>query len=205
MRPANEGENRDTDEDATLWEAFLAGDGSAFENLYHRLGPAVLRWMSRVFQLQHADAGNLTQHVFLCLFARRDAVGYDVGRARFRTWFWNFARCRAIDELRKRRQPPAASLDSLTIEEDLAERAAALGQEQEEHEEQRARLLLCLERHDCLDEKEKFVVRNSNTEGLGEMTQAQVAAALQRSPGQISKIKQSAIRKLITCVSRTRT
>jgi RNA polymerase sigma factor (sigma-70 family) len=205
LRPAAEGEQLHTDEDASLWEAFRAGDGSAFDRLYRRLGPAVLRWMSRAFQVQHADAANLTQHVFLCLFARREEIGYDAGRARFRTWFWNFARCRAIDELRKRRRSTESALDNLGVEQALAERAAALAVEHEEQEESRARLLLCLEAHDCLDDKEKFVIRNSNTEGLGEMTQAEVAEALQRSPGQISKIKQSAIRKLTLCMNRART
>jgi RNA polymerase sigma factor (sigma-70 family) len=206
LRRADEGEPRDRDEDAALWAAFLGGDEPAFEQLYRRIGPTLLRFLGRTFQLQHADAANLTQHVFLSLYARRAAVGFDPGRARFRTWFWHYARCRSIDELRKRRraQSDASLEDNLGAEEALAERAAACQREQEEQEDRRAAVLLCLERHDCLDENEKYVIRHSNTEGLGELPQKEVAAALGLSPGQISKLKQAAIRKLSACV-RSRT
>ncbi len=205
-RPGMEDQRR-LDDDATLWSAFLAGDEPAFEQLYARLGPALLRFLGRAFAVQHADAANLAQHVFLSLYARRDAVGFDATRARFRTWFWHYARCRAIDELRKRRSARAGpSLGGgPEAEQALASRAEARQREQEVVDEQRERVLRCLERHDCLDEREKFVIRNSNTEGLGELPQTEVALALGLSPGQISKLKHAAIRKLGACVRQART
>jgi RNA polymerase sigma factor (sigma-70 family) len=193
----------EVDEDARLWTLFQQGDDGAFEHLYQRLGPDALGWLRRAFRLQDADAANLAQYVFLCLYARRTNLAYDPERARFRTWFRSFARFRAVDELRRhRRHGGERSLEgNLSAEGALAERAEEKERERERQEEHREQLLACLERHGCLDEREKFVIRNGNAEGLGEMSQAAVARALGLSPGQVSKIKQSAIRKLAHCLS----
>lgn len=86
----------------------LRVDPAAFERLYARLGPDVLRLLRRLLPAQ--DAEDVLQATFADVW--RDRAGYDPGRP-VGAWVSGIARHRAIDLLRSRVPQPAGTAEEV--------------------------------------------------------------------------------------------
>lgn len=95
--------------DEELFAAYIAGDGSAFERLFARYGPALTRLMRR--QVRSAeDAADLVQQTFLQLHRARNDFRSD---ALLRPWLYTIALNLRREYFRKlgRRKESAMPLD----------------------------------------------------------------------------------------------
>jgi RNA polymerase sigma-70 factor (ECF subfamily) len=82
-----------------LIESCLSGNRDAQQQLYLRYCEKVYRLMYRMVGESNAD--DLTQHIFLCLFAKLDQFA---ALSSFSTWLYRLASNEALQFLRRRRQ-----------------------------------------------------------------------------------------------------
>jgi RNA polymerase sigma-70 factor, ECF subfamily len=94
--------------DQELVDAFRGGDPSAFEELYRRHQPAVLRRLTRLCGSEGV-AEELCQETFLRAAQR---IG-SAGELRFRAWVLRIAVNMGIDHIRALRRAPAQSIDEM--------------------------------------------------------------------------------------------
>ncbi len=97
------------DADQQAIERFLAGDASAFEELYHRYQPYVYNVVHGIVQ-NAEDARDVTQDVFLQVY---DSLGRFRGGSAFSTWLYRVAVNAAITHVRKHKRHLQVPLDSL--------------------------------------------------------------------------------------------
>jgi RNA polymerase sigma-70 factor (ECF subfamily) len=102
--------------DETLMSAYCAGDASAFDRLFARMGPRVHGFFMRSFGSPQV-AEDLVQTTFMKVHRARDAYRRDLPLA---PWLFSIAARVRLDEYRRRRRLP----------EDLDEEALARADEQ---------------------------------------------------------------------------
>ena len=96
------------DEDVRLMLALRDGDESAFDALFQRWSPALLRYLERMLR-DTASAEDMVQEAFLRLYRARERYRPD---ARFSTWLFTIANRLALNELRRpRHRSPHQSTD----------------------------------------------------------------------------------------------
>jgi RNA polymerase sigma-70 factor (ECF subfamily) len=100
--------DRATADDQSLVEAFRGGDVGAFEELYRRHHPLVLRRLTRLCG-NAAIAEELAQETFLRAAQR---IG-STGELHFRAWILRIGTNIGIDHLRALRRAPSQSLDDM--------------------------------------------------------------------------------------------
>jgi RNA polymerase sigma-70 factor (ECF subfamily) len=98
----------ETLDDQALVDAFRSGDVSAFEELYRRHHPLVLRRLTRLCG-NSAVAEELAQETFLRA-AQRIGAG---GELHFRAWVLRIGTNIGIDHLRALRRAPAQSIEEM--------------------------------------------------------------------------------------------
>lgn len=98
-----------SDEDAELMVAFGAGDATAFDALFRRWSPRLLRYLERMVR-DRALAEELLQEAFLRVHRARDRYRAD---ARFSTWLYTIATNLVRNEMRRpARRSPHLSTDA---------------------------------------------------------------------------------------------
>ncbi|GIV20301.1 MAG: RNA polymerase sigma-H factor [Armatimonadota bacterium] len=107
--PHSSGTVNTTDADRQAIERFLAGDTSAFEELYHRYQPYVYNIVKGIVQ-NADDARDVTQDVFLHVY---DSLPRFRGGSAFSTWLYRVAVNAAITHVRKQKRHPHIPLDAL--------------------------------------------------------------------------------------------
>ena len=120
-----EDEKRD---DVELHRALLAGDRSAFEELYRRYAPAAYGLAYRLTG-QQMIAQDVVHESYLALWRAPEA--YDPARGPFRTFFLSLVHHRAVDTIRReermrRRNERASNLEPVAgedVAEDVVDRA----------------------------------------------------------------------------------
>src|SRR5262245_45057401 len=106
-KPMNASTAIDGKTDEELMAAYVAGDKSAFEELFARYAPLLVRMMRRQLR-QPEDAEELVQQTFLQLHrARRD---FEQGR-RLRPWLMTIAFNLKREHFRRRTRRPESALD----------------------------------------------------------------------------------------------
>lgn len=94
--------------------AFQDGDARAFDALFSRWAPRLVRYLERMLH-ERSSAEELAQETFLRVHRARDRYRAD---ARFSTWLYRIATNLALNELRRpRRRDPHASLDDTATPE----------------------------------------------------------------------------------------
>jgi len=96
------------------------GDQAAWQEFVRHYGPKILGWCRR-WNLQEADAQDVTQNVLLKLAARMRTFDYDPGRS-FRGWLRTVTQCALSDFLAERRRPdlvPPDQLDGVALRDSL--------------------------------------------------------------------------------------
>jgi RNA polymerase sigma-70 factor (ECF subfamily) len=93
--------------DQTLVKRVQTGDADAFEALFRRYGPRVLRQALHLLGSE-AKAEEVVQEVFLALYEK---VSTFRGDARFSTWLYRLTANAALSRLRRRQHRPEASMD----------------------------------------------------------------------------------------------
>jgi RNA polymerase sigma-70 factor (ECF subfamily) len=106
-------EEEPTDEEAMV--RFQQGDAGAFDRLLLRHSPGVLRFIMKMIRVQHAQAEDLLQEVFLKVIEGRKK--YNSSR-KFTTWLYTIARNHCIDYLRIEEHRRHASLDAPLSDEE---------------------------------------------------------------------------------------
>lgn len=102
-------------EEQELVDAFRAGDVSAFEELYRRHHPVLMRRLTRLCG-NAAVAEELAQETFLRAAQR---IGTR-GDLRFRAWVLRIGTNLGIDHLRALKRAPALSMDALLVVKPMA-------------------------------------------------------------------------------------
>lgn len=97
------------DADHQAIERFLAGDASAFEELYHRYQSYVYNVVYGIVQ-DPDDARDVTQDVFLHIY---NSLPRFRGGSAFSTWLYRVAVNAAITQVRKQKRHPQIPLDVL--------------------------------------------------------------------------------------------
>ncbi len=105
----------------TLMARLQQQDPQAWSELMQRYGPALVRWC-RSWNLQEADAQDLTQEVLLKLARRIQEFHYDPAKS-FRAYLKTLAHYAWCDLLAERRTPGAGGGDSAQLRH-LADEAA---------------------------------------------------------------------------------
>jgi RNA polymerase sigma-70 factor (ECF subfamily) len=98
-----------------LVDAFREGDVSAFEELYRRHQPVVMRRLTRICG-NEAVAEELAQEAFLRAAQR---IGTQ-GDLRFRAWVLRIGTNLGIDHLRALKRAPTLSMDALLVVKPMA-------------------------------------------------------------------------------------
>ncbi len=156
-------ETDQTDEELML--AYAQGDSHAFETLYTRHRGALYRFVQK--QISRNDlADELFQDVWMRVIQARER--YQV-TAKFRTWLFQIAQNRVIDEVRKFR-PEVSSQDS--EDESIFDRISAENDESPEQSlsrfEQARRLQRALDELPN-DQRESFLLRAEGELSLEEI------------------------------------
>ncbi len=153
------------------------GDGTAFEQLYRALAPAVAGYL----RLQGTiDAEDLTNEVFLGVFT---GIGTFRGEEQFRSWVFTIAHRRLTDDRRRQGRRPA-----------IAEVAVEEAMEPGGNVEDEALQVLGTERVRSLaeglplDQRDVVLLRM-----VGGLTVEQVAEALGKSPTAIKALQRRAV------------
>jgi len=107
--PHSSGTVNTADADRQAIERFLAGDVSAFEELYRRYQPYVYNVVNGIVQ-NAEDARDVTQEVFLHVY---DSLSRFRGGSAFSTWLYRVAVNAAITHVRREKRHPQVPLDSL--------------------------------------------------------------------------------------------
>lgn len=89
------------DGDAALLRRFLAGERSAFEDLYDRHDARCLDFIRRLLAgADEATAEDLHQEVWIAV--ARHGASFDGSKARFVTWLFTIARNKVMDHFRQK-------------------------------------------------------------------------------------------------------
>lgn len=107
--PHSSGTVNPADADHQAIERFLAGDASAFEELYHRYQPYVYNVVYGIVQ-NADDAWDVTQDVFLHVY---DSLARFRGSSAFSTWLYRVAVNAAITFMRKQKRHLQVPLDAV--------------------------------------------------------------------------------------------
>lgn len=107
--PHSSGTVNSADADHQAIKRFLAGDASAFEELYHRYQPYVYNVVYGIVQ-NPDDARDVTQDVFLHVY---DSLSRFRGGSSLSTWLYRVAVNAAITHVRKQKRHPHIPLDAL--------------------------------------------------------------------------------------------
>ncbi|MGA0599640.1 sigma-70 family RNA polymerase sigma factor [Caulobacter sp. KR2-114] len=95
----------ESDDDADLLRAHVAGDPHAFARLYDRWDQPCFRFIRRLLGPAQADAAeDLHQETWIAV--SRGAAGFDPARAGFRTWLFTIARRKVLDHFRRQKVVP---------------------------------------------------------------------------------------------------
>lgn len=148
-------ESRARQELVVLLGSVAAGDRGALRRLYDRTA-AKLFGISLRITGNEADAADVLQDIYVTVWRR--AGRFQPERASPITWLALIARSRAIDALRRRRQP-AESIDAAL---DIPDEAQGAAEQLIEADGQR-RLHECLER---LDDRARTMIRAAFLDGL---------------------------------------
>jgi RNA polymerase sigma-70 factor (ECF subfamily) len=89
-------------------------DQAAWADFVKRYGPKIYRWCQQ-WQLQEADAQDVTQNVLLKLAAKLDTFVYDPAQS-FRGWLRTLTEHALCDFVAERRHPGLGSGDSRVVE-----------------------------------------------------------------------------------------
>ncbi len=153
-------------EDNALMARFQQGDAAAFDVLMRRHERGVLHFILRSVR-DHDRAQDLTQDVFLRVVRTADRWQPS---ARFSTWVYTIARNLCIDESRRRRFRPIATLDApvgdeggLTHLDRVADPAARSGAVEGARQQFRATLDRAL---DALPDEQREVIVLRVIEGM---------------------------------------
>jgi RNA polymerase sigma-70 factor (ECF subfamily) len=114
--------------DEELMQSYVAGDASAFHELFRRYGPLLLRSMRREL-VSSAEAEDLVQQAFLQIHRARN--DFDPSR-RLKPWVYTIALNLKREYLRSRRRRPTQPLENVeepavaAVDPELEDRARAL-------------------------------------------------------------------------------
>ena len=185
---------RDADpEDLQLHRRLLAGDRSAFDDLYRRYSPPAYGLAYRITG-QQILAQDVVHEAFLALWRAPEA--FDPARGAFRTFFLSLVHHRAVDTVRReerlrKRQERASNLETLVDEdvaEDVVDAADIAGRRIEIHS--------ALE---TLPAEQRQVLELAYFQG---MTQVQIAEHIQIPIGTVKTRTLAAMRKLRRALER---
>jgi RNA polymerase sigma-70 factor, ECF subfamily len=146
-------------DDQALVDAFRDGLVAAFEELYRRHRPLVVRRLTRLCG-NEAVAEELAQETFLRAAQR---IGGN-GELKFRAWVLRIGTNLAIDHLRALRRQPAESIDDMTQIKPAAGTAAVVDTEQSVERREDARFVLQV--LDRLNPRHRQVLVLREVEGL---------------------------------------
>lgn len=146
-------------DDQVLVDAFRHGGVWAFEELYRRHRPLVVRRLTRLCG-NEAVAEELAQETFLRAAQR---IGTD-GDLKFRAWVLRIGTNLAIDHIRALRRQPALSIDDMVHVKPAAGTASVIDTEQ--HVEQREDARFVVSVLDRLNPRHRQVLVLREIEGL---------------------------------------
>ncbi|MDB5063730.1 MAG: sigma-70 family polymerase sigma factor [Chloroflexi bacterium] len=146
-------------DDQVLVDAFRLGGVWAFEELYRRHRPLVVRRLTRLCG-NEAVAEELAQETFLRAAQR---IGTD-GDLKFRAWVLRIGTNLAIDHIRALRRQPALSIDDMVHVKPAAGTASVIDTEQ--HVEQREDARFVVSVLDRLNPRHRQVLVLREIEGL---------------------------------------
>jgi RNA polymerase sigma-70 factor, ECF subfamily len=146
-------------DDQALVDAFRGGLVAAFEELYRRHRPLVVRRLTRLCG-NEAVAEELAQETFLRAAQR---IGAD-GELKFRAWVLRIGTNLAIDHLRALQRHPARSLDDMPVVKPAAGTAQVLDAEQSVERREEARFVYQV--LDRLNPRHRQVLLLREVEGL---------------------------------------
>lgn len=146
-------------DDQALVDAFRGGLVAAFEELYRRHRPMVVRRLTRLCG-NEAVAEELAQETFLRAAQR---IGQD-GELKFRAWVLRIGTNLAIDHLRVLRRQPARSLDDMPTVKPAAGTMAVVDTEQSVERREDARFVYQV--LDRLNSRHRQVLLLREVEGL---------------------------------------
>jgi RNA polymerase sigma-70 factor (ECF subfamily) len=153
-------------DDQGLVDAFRQGVVSAFEELYRRHRPLVVRRLTRLCG-NEAVAEELAQETFLRAAQR---IGTE-GDLKFRAWVLRIGTNLAIDHIRALRRQPAQSIDDMLYVKPAAGTVAVVDTEQ--HVEQREDARFVVQVLDRLNPRHRQVLVLREIEGLDYRTIAE--------------------------------
>ena len=146
-------------DDQALVDAFRSGMVAAFEELYRRHRPLVVRRLTRLCG-NEAVAEEIAQETFLRAAQR---IGSS-GNLKFRAWVLRIGTNLAIDHLRALRRQPAQSIDDMVHVKPAAGTAAEVDTEQSVERREDARFVLQV--LDRLNPRHRQVLVLREVEGL---------------------------------------
>ena len=146
-------------DDQQLVDAFRQGVVGAFEELYRRHRPLVVRRLTRLCG-NEAVAEELAQETFLRAAQR---IGTE-GDLKFRAWVLRIGTNLAIDHIRALRRQPAQSIDDMVHVKPAAGTASVIDTEQ--HVEQREDARFVIQVLDRLNPRHRQVLVLREIEGL---------------------------------------
>jgi len=159
--------------DGILAQKSLLDDQRAFETLVQRYRPLLLNFICNILG-DYDQSCDVLQHVFLQLYLSLPTLKKDKP---LRSWLFQVARNRCLDELRRKRSIPFSALESNEDEEDVSWLASLrdpspLPEEVTEHHELQERLQRAIS---SLSPRYRSVVRLRYT---GQQSFAEIGRAL---------------------------
>ena len=159
--------------DGILAQKSLVNDQRAFETLVQRYRPLLLNFICNILG-DYDQSCDVLQHVFLQLYLSLPKLKKDKP---LRSWLFQVARNRCLDELRRKRSIPFSALESTEDEEDVSWLASLrdpspLPEEITEHHELQERLQRAIS---SLSPRYRSVVRLRYT---GQQSFAEIGRAL---------------------------
>jgi RNA polymerase sigma-70 factor, ECF subfamily len=146
-------------DDQTLVDAFRGGGVWAFEELYSRHRPLVVRRLTRLCG-NEAVAEELAQETFLRAAQR---IGTE-GHLKFRAWVLRIGTNLAIDHIRLLRRQPAQSIDDMVHIKPAAGTVSVIDTEQHVEQREDARFVVSI--LDRLNPRHRQVLVLREIEGL---------------------------------------
>ena len=101
--------------DGVLANKFLLGDEQAFEGLYKRYRPALFKFIFNILR-DYDLSCDILQQVFLQLYISLPSLKTNKP---FKSWLFQVARNRCLDELRRKRVVRFSELDTYNEEDDV--------------------------------------------------------------------------------------
>lgn len=131
VQPEGPGELTST----SLLQRALARDNQAWASIVKLYAPLVYRWC-RKWKLQHDDAENITQEVFVAAFENLNSFSKDRGSGRFRAWLYTIAWRRFLDFIRRRQdgnvgRGGSEAMDMMALTEDANPQEPDISEQEE--------------------------------------------------------------------------